>query len=266
MRIALIGAGSMGQAMLASWLKSKTAQPEEISVFEPNPTSDLLIEANQKGVHINPALTDIDPDIFVLAIKPQMAHEVLPSFAKLASKSLTLSIMAGISCDTISTLLGGGTIVRGMPNLAVQVGEGVTGLYTNQELNDAQKEMVTSLVQTTGRTIWVSKESALDIVTAISGSGPAYFFLLAEALSEAAVAHGFSENDARILAEGTLRGAGALLASDVRTAGEWRAAVTSPGGVTAAALSALDYPQAGIRPLALDAVKTGAARAAALSK
>lgn len=264
--VALIGAGAMGGALFRGWLNAAAIDPVRSSLFDPQIEPDLAGQARKAGVAVNPSAAQAGPvDMVVIAIKPQLAAAALPAFGPLAQGAALLSVMAGKSCAAIRALLPGAKIVRAMPNLPAQVGAGISGVYADDPLDTNERAAIEALLGAVGKAVWLDSEAAIDWTTALSGSGPAYFFLLAEAMAEAGVALGLDPETAEQLARQTLVGAGALLATETRRLAELRRAVTSPGGTTEAALKVFDGKDAALRRLAGDAVKAAAARAAALS-
>jgi pyrroline-5-carboxylate reductase len=183
------------------------------------------------------------PAAVVLAVKPQNAAEVLPAYAKFAGSAVFLSIMAGRTIGGIQALLGGSAaIVRAMPNTPAAVRQGVTVATPSTSVTSRQRALCESLLRAIGLVEWVEQEDLLDPVTAVSGSGPAYVFLLAELMERAAIEQGIAPELARVLARQTVAGSGALLAASSESAAELRKAVTSPGGTTEAALKVLMAP------------------------
>ena len=182
-----------------------------------------------------------DSDLVVLAVKPQQLTALLTALCPTLVRHtpLLLSIVAGLRLAHLAACCPGLSIVRAMPNRPALVGAGATALYAGAEVGAAARALAEQVMSAAGGTVWVQRESDLDIVTALSGSGPAYFFLLAEQLAAAAVAQGLDAATAQMLAAQTLRGAGAL-AARTSTLAEEREAVTSKGGTTAAALAALE--------------------------
>lgn len=262
---ALIGAGAMGGALLRGWLAGNHINALQSAVFDPAPRPDIVALCARWNVPLNPDPDNVNTAIAVLAIKPQLIASVLPAYASLAQKALVLSVVAGASIHGLAAALGGAPkIIRAMPNLPVSIGKGATALFASDAVSAAERSTVENLMKAAGVCIWVDKETDIDLATAISGSGPAYFFLMAEALAEAGEAMGLSAENARILAQATFIGAGALLDSDGRSAQELRRAVTSPGGTTAAALDELDGTDRKMRQLMKSATLAAAARAAAL--
>jgi pyrroline-5-carboxylate reductase len=241
--ILLVGCGRMGSAMLAGWRERGLAP--SIAV-DPAPDAarmagpDLAVVANAS---IIPA--DFSPAAVVLAVKPQSAAEALPAHARFAGKAVFLSIMAGRTIAGIGGLLGTeAAIVRAMPNTPAAVRQGVTVACPGPGVSVPQRTLCERLLQAIGVVAWADDEAWLDPVTAVSGSGPAYVFLLAELLEQAAVEQGLPAELARLLARQTVAGSGALLAASPDDAAALRRAVTSPAGTTEAALKVLMAPDA----------------------
>jgi pyrroline-5-carboxylate reductase len=236
--ILLIGAGRMGSALLKGWLKSGA---KSIQVVEPQPSPELrkLAKAKKISLFAVPSQVKRKPSVCVVAIKPQVLKgeaAALAGFA--ASGALMLSIAAGTSIAALTKAWGRkARIIRAMPNTPGAIGAGITGLYAARGVTPADRKRAIALLSALGQTEWVAKEELIDSVTAVSGSGPAYLFLMAEALTEAGIAEGLPRAQAETFARATVAGAGALLAADRSTASALREAVTSPGGTTAAALS-----------------------------
>ncbi|MEO1137613.1 MAG: pyrroline-5-carboxylate reductase, partial [Pseudomonadota bacterium] len=202
----------------------------------------------------------------VIAVKPQTVEAVLPDYAPLAKNALVISVMAGKSLAKISEALGGAErLARAMPNLPAAIGKGVSGLYARQGVDAAGRALIEALMQAAGTVVWVRNEQEIDLVTAVSGSGPAYFFLLTEALADAGVQLGLKKETAAALARATLTGAGALLEADARSPAELRRAVTSPGGTTDAALKIFDGDDRALRSLVEKAAAAAAKRASELT-
>ena len=243
-RIAIAGVGRMGLALAEGLVRSGDAFT--LDLFEPTPGAEVRRLTNDARVRLNP---DKSPcDVLILAVKPQVFRTLAPDFAPLTRTDTTLvSIMAGIDMSTISSALGCQRVLRAMPNLPGQIGEGITGFAVSPELLGTRAEGETSafakavaLLSAFGATVGPMDESSLPMVTGVSGSGPAYVFALVETLAEAGIREGLSAEDATRLARQTIIGAAALLkARPDTTASALREAVTSPGGTTAAALSVL---------------------------
>ncbi len=239
-QISFLGGGNMARALIQGLLRRGVAAAQ-LRVGEPLAAQRELLQ-REFGVA---ALADNQAAVrgatlVVLAVKPQQAIELLtglcPSLGQ--SATLLLSIAAGLRVDDLATCCPSLPIVRAMPNRAALVGTGATALYAPAGVDAAGRALAEQVCAAAGSTVWVQRESDLDIVTALSGSGPAYFFLLAEHLAAAAVAQGLDAATAGLLAKQTLRGAGALAGGETSLATE-REAVTSKGGTTAAALAAL---------------------------
>ena len=240
MTVLLIGAGRMGSALLKGWLSRGV---KSIAVVEPKPSAELrkLAKAKKIALFAAPSQVGRKPSVCVVAIKPQVLKGEAPMLAGFAdSGALMISIAAGTSVEALAKSWGRrARIIRAMPNTPGAVGAGITGLYAARGVTVSDKKRAVSLLSALGETVWVAKEALIDSVTAVSGSGPAYLFLMAEALTEAGVAEGLPRAQAEKFARATVAGAGALLAADTSPASALREAVTSPGGTTAAALSVL---------------------------
>jgi pyrroline-5-carboxylate reductase len=203
----------------------------------------------------------------VLAVKPQVLKSETALLGALAkSGALVLSIAAGITTERLAAGLGSRTrLVRAMPNTPGAIGQGITVLYGAGALSDADRTLAEALMASLGETLWLQDEGLMDAVTAVSGSGPAYVFLLAEALAEAGRAEGLDAATAERLARATIAGSGALLAAGGRPAADLRKEVTSPGGTTEAALEILMAPD-GLSTLMRRAIAAATARGKALGK
>lgn len=241
----LLGCGNMGGALLQRWLAAGLTR---VAVIDPGPR-DL-----PDGIAATAEPPEGEgPDILVVAVKPQLlAAAAAPVAERLRPDTLVISIMAGISTAAVSGAFGGRTVVRTMPNTPARLGQGITALYAP----GAGRVEAEALMGAAGACVWLDDEAQFDAVTAVSGSGPAYVFAFVEALAAAGVAAGLPSALAAELALHTVAGAGALAALGEATPAELRAAVTSPGGTTAAGLAEL-VP--GLRPL-LEATVAAAAR------
>ena len=238
--IVLVGAGKMGTAMLDAWL-ALGLSPKQVVVIEPQPTSELSALA-ARGLTLNPPLPAVhDVAAIVLAVKPQVAPTVVPTLAPLlAPDTVVLSIMAGRTLGFLAGALTQHTaLVRAMPNTPAAIGRGITVAVPNAQVTQRQRELVHALLAATGMVEWVDDEALMDAVTAVSGSGPAYVFLLAESLSAAGAAAGLPPELADKLARATVSGSGELLNRSTLDPASLRQNVTSPGGTTAAALDVL---------------------------
>jgi pyrroline-5-carboxylate reductase len=249
-KIGFIGGGNMATSLLGGLISDGFAA-ENIWIAEPDAgrREDL---AARFGIHTGADNADVvnAVDVVVLAVKPQMLHEVCQEIAGAVQscQPLIVSVAAGIRANDIDRWLGGDTaVVRTMPNTPALVKSGATALYANTKVNAEQRELAEAIMRAVGLTLWVEEESLMDAVTAVSGSGPAYFFLLIELLQQSGTRLGLPEQDARLLALQTAFGAAkmALENSDDSTA--LRARVTSPGGTTERAITILE--EGGIRDL-----------------
>ncbi len=263
-RAVLIGAGRMGAAMATGWLRDLAAAGLcELDIVEPSPTDEIRALATEQ-VHLNAAPLPVD--ILVLAVKPQAFGKVAPIAAAWAGPdTLIVSIMAGVTLARIGDALKAAKIARAMPNTPGAIGMGVTGYCLSSACGEAESRTTARLLDPLGLVIGPLEESQMDAVTAVSGSGPAYVFLLAEALAAAGRAAGLGDATAAALARETVVGAGALLGQSADAPGDLRKAVTSPGGTTAAALDVLMAP-GGLPELMKRAVAAAAKRGAELSK
>lgn len=254
--VILVGAGRMGGALLKGWIASGVGP---IVVVEPNPSASLK---NLKVRRV-PSIGDAPANAraVVVALKPQVLKTEAVSLRRF-DKALIVSIAAGTSTKTFSRAVGpGARIVRAMPNTPGSIGQGITALYAAKGIGKKDKALASTLLSALGETVWVKRETDIDAVTAVSGSGPAYVFLMVEALAEAAQAVGLPRPLAEKLARATVVGSGALLAADASTAaGELRRNVTSPGGTTEAALKILMARQ-GLAPLMRRAIFAARKRA-----
>lgn len=230
----------MGTALLKGWLARGV---KSITVVEPKPSASLRALAKKKQIALvaAPSAVKARPSVCVVAIKPQVLKGEAGALAGFArERALMISIAAGTSVAALAKAWGAkARIIRAMPNTPGAIGAGITGLYAAKGVTAADRKRATALLAALGQTEWVNKESLIDSVTAVSGSGPAYLFLMVEALTAAGVAEGLSKVQAEKFARATVAGAGALLAADKAPAAALRQAVTSPGGTTAAALSVL---------------------------
>jgi pyrroline-5-carboxylate reductase len=263
--IAFIGGGHMARALIAGLLR-QGASPRTLSVGEPLPDARAALEREfaVRGEADN-GLAIVGAKVIVLAVKPQTAAAVLRSLpaAALAQRPLLLSIAAGLRIADLAQLLPIDLpIVRAMPNRPALLGKGITGLFAAPTVTAAQRLVAERIASAAGRFVWLRAERELDVVTALSGSGPAYFFLLAEQLAQAAIELGLAPETALLLATETLHGSGALARGETTLAQE-RAAVTSRGGTTEAALRTLD--SGGFGALVGSALRAAAARSAELA-
>lgn len=253
----------MGSAMLAGWL-ANGLPATSVWVLDPNPSDWLRA---QHGVHINQGVPQ-DPAVVLLAVKPQMMGEALPSIAALGNGStLFISIAAGTPISSFETAIGAQSpIVRAMPNTPAAVGRGITALIGNAIATDADLALADALLAAVGQTVRLEDESQMDAVTAVSGSGPAYVFHLIETLAAAGESQGLSAELALKLARATVGGAGQLAEDASEDPTQLRINVTSPAGTTAAALEQLMEPNTGFPALLKRAVAAAADRSRELGK
>jgi pyrroline-5-carboxylate reductase len=239
----LVGAGRMGAAMLAGWRELGLAPSVAV---DPAPAAaalagpDLTVVADPTAIP-----SGFAPAAVVFAVKPQSAAATLPAYARFARQAGFLSIMAGRTLGGIRALLGEtAAVIRAMPNTPAAIRQGITVAYPGPGVTAAQRALAERLLGAIGEVAFVADEALLDPVTAVSGSGPAYVFLLAELLEREAAAQGIPPDLARRLARRTVAGSGALLAASAEDAAALRVAVTSPAGTTEAALKVLMAPNA----------------------
>jgi pyrroline-5-carboxylate reductase len=262
--IVLAGAGKMGGALLSGWL-AQGLDGKRVVVIEPHP-SDEISALVAKGVRLNPSPTDIGAvATLVIALKPQSFREagaMLKAFT--APSTLVVSIMAGTTIASISEVCGG-SVVRAMPNTPAAIGRGITVAVAAGDVSSSQRAFADALLRATGSVEWVDDENLMDAVTAVSGSGPAYIFLLAEELARAGVEAGLPQDLATRLARETVAGSGELLRRSEAPSATLRQNVTSPGGTTAAALEVLMGPD-GMQSLLTRAVAAATRRSKELAK
>src|SRR5882724_716939 len=262
--IALAGAGKMGGAMLTGWL-AQGLDAKRVVVIEPHPSAEISALAAQ-GVRLNPSAKEAgEVDTLVVAVKPQSFREAGAALKPFVGPStLVVSIMAGMTIDSLETVCGG-SVVRAMPNTPAAIGRGITVAVAAKTVSAAQRAVADALLRATGSVEWVDDESLMDAVTAVSGSGPAYIFLLAEELARAGVEAGLPEELATKLARETVAGSGELLHRSDLPAATLRQNVTSPGGTTAAALEVL-MGTGGMQTLLTRAVAAATQRSKDLAK
>ncbi len=265
--VVLLGAGKMGGAMLDGWLKLGLPA-EQAVVLDPHLPASIAEDLKARGVLVNPALSEIArPAVLILAVKPQVAPEALPAVKSLAAPgTLVVSIMAGRPLAFLESCFVPGTaIARVMPNTPAAIGQGVSVVVGNSAVSSQARLLASALLGAVGSVEWVEDEGLIDAVTAVSGSGPAYVFLLAEALAQAGVKAGLPADLSARIARATVSGSGALLAQSDLDAAILRKNVTSPGGTTAAALAVLMDESRGFGPLLDDAVAAAAQRSRELA-
>jgi pyrroline-5-carboxylate reductase len=236
--LVLIGGGRMGAAMLSGWLAGGL-DPSAVIVVEPFPQAQEALKANHPGLSIVGSVGEVSsaPSVVILAVKPQIMAEVMPPLVAWP-EALFVSIAAGKTLAFFEEYLGENrAIVRVMPNTPAAVGAGISVAVGNSHIQLAHRTLVSTLLQAVGMVDWVDDEALIDAVTAVSGSGPAYVFLLTECMTQAGIEAGLSPELAGRLARQTVIGSGTLMQHDDADAATLRKNVTSPGGTTQAALS-----------------------------
>lgn len=261
-----IGGGNMARSLVGGLLARGSA-PGSIHVSEPfAPLREALARDFSIDVHADNADAARRGAVWVFATKPQVLRGVAESLAPIAQaqRPLVISIAAGVTSTQLERWLGGNLpVVRAMPNTPALLGAGATGLYANAQVTADQHALAESLMAATGLTAWIHDESQMDAVTGLSGSGPAYVFLLAEAMQAAGEAQGLDADTSRTLALQTILGAARMLAESGEPAAVLRQRVTSPGGTTQAALDA--FEAGGFRELVATAIAAATRRGAELS-
>ncbi len=265
--LVLVGGGKMGGALLEGWLELGMA-PADIVVVEPYAKNAKALKAHGVTVVAAPEdlASDISPDVIVFAVKPQMMNSVVPTYKQFApAGSLFISIAAGVTIGFFENRLGAeAAVVRCMPNLPASIHRGITGASAGARVSTTQRNQAQKLLEAVGDVVWVEDEALIDIVTAVSGSGPAYVFLLSECLAQAGIKAGLPADLAERLARATVCGAGALLDQSTESAETLRHNVTSPGGTTAAALDVL-MAEDGLNSLMRRAIARATARSRELA-
>ncbi|HEU4519677.1 MAG TPA: pyrroline-5-carboxylate reductase [Microvirga sp.] len=264
--LVLVGAGKMGGAMLEGWLATGL-DPRGVTILDPFAGEGVAALCAENGMALNPAAPAAGPDALVLATKPQMLDEAAgPVDAIVGPGTVVISIVAGKTiADLRARLPRARAIVRAMPNLPASIGRGATGAAASPEVDERQRLIADALLRSVGIVEWLPSEDLVDAVTAVSGSGPAYVFHLAECLAEAGVAAGLPADLAARLARATVTGAGELLLQSDLDPASLRRNVTSPGGTTAAALEVLMAERGGMAGLMRQAVAAAKRRAGELA-
>lgn len=269
--VLLVGCGKMGGALLAGWLARGTAGVDApVIVIEPAAAAATSLQG-KPGVTVAADATEIpgapSPAVVVFAVKPQGMDQVVPAYRRFVSpETVFLSIAAGRPIKFFERhLRAGAAVVRTMPNTPAAVGRGISVACANPQVAPAQRDLCTKLLTAVGEVAWVEDEGLLDPVTAVSGSGPAYVFLLVEALAAAGTAAGLSAELAMRLARATVAGSGELLHRSAEPAEQLRRNVTSPGGTTAAALEVLMAKRGGLTGLMKRAVAAATRRSRELA-
>lgn len=265
--LVLAGAGKMGGALLEGLL-ARGMDPARVRVQDPSPPADVATHLATHGIRVEASIEKLaEPaGVLLVAVKPQVMESVLPALARLAGpRTLVISIAAGRKIAAFEKHLPlGAAIVRSMPNTPAAIGRGITVCVANAAVSEDQRALCEALLSAVGEVAWVEDESLMDAVTAVSGSGPAYVFLLAEALAAAGERAGLDKSLARRLAIATVSGAGELMHRSGLDPKVLRENVTSPGGTTAAALSVLMGEQ-GLEKLMTEAVAAATGRSRELA-
>jgi pyrroline-5-carboxylate reductase len=263
--LVLVGCGKMGSALLRGWIAAAAA--EQFRVVEPEGPPAELVGAAGVCWHRSPDVLPPQPvpSAVVFAIKPQVVDSVVPAYRRWARpETLFVSIVAGKTLTGLARHLGPAAVVRAMPNTPAAIGRGITVACANPRVTPEQRRLCDRLLAAVGESAWVEDESLLDAVTAVSGSGPAYVFLLIETLAEAGVAAGLPAELALRLARATITGSGELARLSADSPAQLRENVTSPGGTTRAALDVLMAPD-GLLPLMRRAVAAAVRRSRELA-
>ncbi|GAB2615143.1 pyrroline-5-carboxylate reductase [Novilysobacter erysipheiresistens] len=264
--VAFIGGGNMARSLIGGMI-ARGADPARVRVAEP---VAALREALKTDFDVPCFATAAEAvegaSVWLLAVKPQVMRTVCGELTPVAqtNRPVAISVAAGITSSQLSNWLGGDVaVVRAMPNTPALLGAGITGLFANERTDATQREQAATLLDAVGPTVWISDEAQMDAVTAVSGSGPAYVFLLAEAMQDAGVKQGLPSDTARQLASQTLLGAAKMLTELDETAAELRRKVTSPGGTTQAAIET--FEAGGLRELVDRAITAATERGRELS-
>lgn len=263
----IVGAGKMGGALISGWLKTKVLKAEQLIVLDPSPGQEALDAIKAGATHLKkPSKKISSVDYVLLAIKPQSFTDLAADIEKHLSKSAAvISILAGTSLNTLQSSFSERSIIRAMPNTPASIGMGITAYTKGSEVSTTQEKMTVSLLSAVGQVHHVANEHMIDVVTAVSGSGPAYIFHMTEALEAAALNIGLPAELASIFARQTVIGAAGLLAETNVSAAELRQNVTSPNGTTAAALDVL-MDINGLAALMREAAQAALKRAKQLSE
>ncbi len=263
--VMLVGAGKMGVALARGWLDAGLS-PSNLVLVDPVPGEAAKELADDYGLVIHAEAVGLQPNVLVLAVKPQIIDPVMEQIAPaMGAHTLVVSIAAGISIARLSAGLGTARVIRSMPNTPAQIGKGITGAVAGPNVDAADRDVANSLLAAAGQVAWFDRETDLDAVTAVSGSGPAYVFNLVEALAAAGTAQGLPEHVAMQLARQTVIGSAALMEADPAPASVLRQNVTSPNGTTAAALAVL-MADDGLTPLVERAVDAARKRSEELGR
>jgi len=239
MKITIVGCGNMGLVYARAFIRYNIVKPEDLLLVEKSELRKEELKCLAIGAVVTPSDKAIkDSDILILAVKPQDFKELAPQLKEaIHEEAIVLSIMAGIRISLLEQMLAHSNIARAMPNSPVEIGMGITGFSTSKSLNMDQVRKVENLLSTTGRTVFFEKEEMLDAVTALSGSGPAYFFYIVKSMIEAGMKMGMEEAVAGMLVKQTMLGAFHLVNNANKSLDELIKTVASKGGTTEAAFS-----------------------------
>ncbi|AII58945.1 pyrroline-5-carboxylate reductase [Dehalococcoides mccartyi CG4] len=266
MKIAFIGGGNMGEAILGALIQKNICPPKDITVSEIKAERRAFLE-NTYGIKTTPSNPEAikNAEVVLLAIKPQNLAELSAGLkGKLAETQLVISIIAGATLSKLSGGLGHKAVVRVMPNTPAMIGMGMSVWTALPAVSPAQKEQTQSILSAMGKEIYTGKETMLDAATAISGSGPAYFFLFMESLEKAAQEMGFTPEEATVLVSQTAAGSAVYAEKSGLPLAQLRKNVTSPGGTTAEAIKV--FEQAGLETTVIKAAKAAFDRSVELGK
>lgn len=266
MKILIIGGGNMGLTYAQSFLRSHITVKEDMMILEKSPEkADELRKKDIGTVYGEPENCIRSADLVILAVKPQDSEGLFQGLRPLIDpQQVFLSIMAGVRIETIGAQLGARKIIRAMPNLPAQIGMGMTAFTSSDEVTRIELVMVQNLLNTTGKTVYVAQESAIDAATAISGSGPAYVWYFMEAMMSAARDMGFNQSESELLVSQTFRGAIELYDKSDFSCEEWIEKVCSRGGTTEAALRS--YAENALRGDIIEGANAALNRAVELGK
>ena len=266
-KIAFIGGGNMARSLIGGMIATGISN-QNISVSEPKAdlreklTKDFGVNASEENASVAKGA-----DVIVLAVKPQILQEVVTPLGSLLveARPLLISVAAGVTSSSIERWVGGDpALIRVMPNTPALIGAGISALYANSNVSDDQRALAEKIMAAVGKTIWIKEETLMDAVTAVSGSGPAYFFYVMQAIHDAAVREGLDAQTARLLSLETALGAARLAVDSTEDPGSLQKQVTSPGGTTEAAIKVLN--DSGVRETVQKAVSAACARGSELAK
>ena len=265
--IAFIGGGNMARSLVGGLVAAGTPS-RTISVSEPQPELRNNLQKDfDINVHADNLSAATGTRVIILAVKPQVLQEVVVPLGDLVAEHqpLLVSVAAGVTAASIERWIGGQpALVRVMPNTPALVGAGISALYGNENVDDNQRKLAETIMSAVGKTVWIQDESLMDTVTAVSGSGPAYFFYVMQAINDAAVNNGLDVETARLLTLETALGAACLALESAEDPGTLQKRVTSPGGTTEAAINILE--SSGVNKAFHNAVFAARARGGELAK